>query len=86
MNMKDRLALRNWKGATLSDVESISRIGLVENERFTPRSLRTFRLLHTWGGVRFSSSAQDMHFLMHGMNGINRRIARVQRLAKAIWG
>ena len=86
MNIKDRLAIANWKHASLADVESVSQYGLVENERFTPRAKRTFRLLHEWGCHRYSSRKQNDWYFLHGTGGIDRRIARVNRLAEAIWG
>lgn len=86
MLMKDRLALTNWKNLSLSEVSAISSIGLVDNERFTPRAKRTFKLLHEWCSFRYSSKAQDKYYALHGMAGLNRRIERANKLAKAIWG
>lgn len=86
MKMQDRMTLCNWKNCTLSEVDGFSQFGLVENERFTPRAKRTFKLLHTWCAFRFSSSAQDKHYALHGMDGLNRRMVRANKLAAAIWG
>lgn len=86
MKIKDRLALANWRHASLADVEAVSQYGLVDNERFTPRAKRTFRLLHEWGCVRYSSRVQNDYYCRFGSEGVDRRIARAQRLAQAIWG
>lgn len=86
MKTQDRIALCNWKNCTLSEVEAISQFGLVENERFTSRAKRTFKLLHTWCTFRYSSSAQDRHYSLHGIAGLNRRMARANKLAIAICG
>lgn len=86
MQIKDRITLANWKNASLSEVENVPAIGLVGNERFTPRAKRTFRLMHEWGAERFSSRAQDRFYALHGRAAYLRRIARVQRLAGVIFG
>jgi hypothetical protein len=85
MLMKDRIALANWKGETLQNVEPFSQFGILQNERFTQRAKRTFRILHQWSCERYSSAAQDRFYDLHGRAGLDRRIARVQRLAKAIF-
>ena len=86
MEMKDILALANWKNATLNDVENVNPIGLVGNVRFTYRAKRRFKLMHEWGTERFSSTAQDRFYSMHGRDAYLRRIARVQKMIDATWG
>lgn len=82
LNMKDSIQLSNWLrgGATLGEVESVERFGLVENERFTEAARERFRFIHRWSAPRFcgqSGEAQERFYLMHGWAALDRRIARV---------
>lgn len=89
MEMKDKIQLQRWvaSGASLAEVESVSRFGLVDNERFTERAREVYRWLWTWGAPRFSGTANAMQervYAKHGMPALNRRYARVSRILARI--
>lgn len=81
MTPKDLEQLRRWlaSGASLGEVESVSQIGLVGNERFTEQARRAYRLLWTWSAPRFSDPAgskQDKYFNRRGYAALEQRFAR----------
>lgn len=87
--MKDRLVLANWlaAGATLAEVEGASRIGLVENERFTENARRAFRLIWVWsvprlGGI--AGSLQERYYQRCGREALSRRHARARQWAERL--
>lgn len=89
MKMQDKIQLANWlrSNATLHDVETTSRFGLVENERFTERAREVYRFLWTWSAHRFEGQAgrlQNDVYYRHGMLGLDRRFARVNRIIRKI--
>jgi hypothetical protein len=89
MNNKDKQQLRHWicSNASYNDVINASRFGLVENERFTERAREVFIFLWTWSAHRFEGAAgklQNDIYYYHGMQGIDRRIARIQRIIQHI--
>lgn len=91
MNPRDREQLARWiaSRASLNDVESVSAIGLVGNERFSERARRAYVLVWTWSAPRFAGSAgaaQDRHYSRHGMPGLARRDARVRKLVHRLTG
>lgn len=91
MEAKDILQLSYWVHgrASLADVESVDRIGLVDNERFTEQARRAFVLYWTWSTFRHSGRAdwlQERCYRAHGMDGLKRRIARAHRLMARVLG
>jgi hypothetical protein len=85
MLMKDQIVLRNWlrSGATLAEVESVSRFGLVDNERFTEQARRAYKLLWTWSASRFAGVAglkQERAYARLGSDGLRRRFERCNRI------
>lgn len=89
MNMKDTLQLSNWinSRASLADVESVDRYGIVGNERFTESARRAYVLIWQWSAHRFSGSIgarQGMLWNRHGRDFVERRIQRCKRLTDKI--
>jgi hypothetical protein len=83
-DQKDSLQLGYWVSgrASLADVESVERFGIVGNERFSERARRRFRIIWEWSTFRFSSHAQDTFWNRHGRAAFYRRMRRVRRLAE----
>lgn len=89
METKDKIQLQRWvtSGASLAEVESVERFGIVGNERFTERARDVYVWLWTWGAARFSGAAgaaQESLYRRHGMAALNRRYARVSRMLARI--
>lgn len=89
MEMKDKIQLQRWinSGASLAEVESVSRFGLVNNERFTERAREVYVWLWTWSTARFSGTAGALQDRLHrrrGMAALNRRYTRVSRILARI--
>ena len=87
MNIKDTLQLSNWinSRASLADVESVDRYGIVGNERFT-ESARAGVCAHlAMVRHRFSGSIgarQEMLWNRHGRDFVERRIQRCKRITQ----
>ncbi len=89
MLRKDKIQLAIWlrAGATYNEVVNISPIGLVGNERFTPRAVEAYVFLWTWSAHRFEGQAgrlQNDHYRDHGMLGLHRRFDRVNRIIQCL--
>jgi hypothetical protein len=85
LTARDKDTLHCWirNGASLAEIESVSRIGLVGNERFNEAARTAFIFLWTWSAPRFAGRAgrlQDNYYTVHGSDGLMRRINRVRRL------
>lgn len=88
---KDRQALSNWlrSGASLDEVESVSRTGLVDNERFTEAAVRAYRLLWNWCSYRFggdAGDAQERYYAKCGREAFERRRKRARQWANKLAG
>lgn len=86
MTGKDLEQVRRWlvSGATLEEVESVSRYGLVGNERFTESARRLYVFLWTWGAAHFSGRAgllQERAYARLGAQGLQHRFQRCNALA-----
>lgn len=89
MTPRDRQQLSIWleTGASLNDVETVDRIGLVGNPRFTERARDWFRLIWTWSAVRFAGEAGRKHdraYARLGREVYNRRIQRIKQLGERL--
>lgn len=88
MERKDREFLRKWAqaGATLDGALFPDRYGLVGNERFTPRARRLALTLWHFGAPRFVSERQERFYLKVGPGACDRRIAKCDRIIRALAG
>lgn len=91
LSPKDATTLANWilGGATLNGVMLCSRIGLVENERFSERARDRFVYYWTWSTDRLDGRAGDLQQRMFDRGGyaaLLRRFERVRRVINARTG
>lgn len=88
MQPKDIIAVERWlrSGASLYEVETTPRFGLVDNERWTPQAVRLYRLIWEWSAYRLNSERQDRAYRRLGTEGIKRRIERCHRLVRKHFG
>jgi hypothetical protein len=91
MDIRDRATLAQWlqSGATMADVESVARIGLVGNARFSETARRAFRIIWEWSAPRFAGrigAKQDELFNRHGAAFLARRFERCRAIAARITG
>jgi hypothetical protein len=82
LSIKDRMVLAYWlrAGVSLSEIDSTSRIGIVENERYSSRTVDVYRIMWEWSAPRYSSRAQERYYNRCGMDALNRRIQRCQKI------
>lgn len=67
---------------SLADVESLARVGAVENERFTERARDLYFVLWTWSSERLhgeSGRQQDNYVARFGHKRLLKRIERCNR-------
>jgi len=84
---KDTATLTAWlKGAAYYEVRSLDRIDLVGNERFQEKTRQRFYFIWEWIMHRYASEVQEQFYQRHGMEALNRRIARVQRTVEKMYG
>ena len=85
LNMQDTIVLCGWlaSNATLSDVNAVASVGLVENVRFSEKTRNRYIYYWVWSTSRFSGLAgilQEAFYKRHGIDGLNRRFARINRV------
>jgi hypothetical protein len=85
LNIRDSVVLSNWLAgnATLSEVNALSSVGLVGNVRFSEKARNRYIYYWVWSTVRFSGlpgMLQEAFYKRHGLDGLNRRFARVNRV------
>ncbi len=82
MHPRDLVQLQVWlrSNASLADVESVERFGLLDNERFTEQARRAYRLLWEWSACRLSSEAQARFYAKCGEAALLRRIDRAKSI------
>lgn len=91
MEMKDTIQLERWLAgrASLQDVMSVERFGLLDNERFTEQARRAYILAWEWSAPRFSGRIgwrQEMLFKRHGQAFLQRRYDRCNRMIAKFLG
>jgi len=93
MRPQDRETVRRWivSGASLNDVirESLNRVGVVGNERFSPRATRLFIELWTWSAPRYDGTAgkrQTRAYAWGGMLFLHNRRQRCAKIVAALKG
>lgn len=91
LTSRDQATLAGWLRTrrTLHEVESINRLGLVGNARFSERTRDWFKFLWTWSAPRFAGPEGRRHGRAWDRLGrlkYDRRIERVQKLVQRLEG
>lgn len=86
LSIKDRIALKSWllTRLSLADVESFSRSGVVENERFTDRAREIYFVLWTWSAERFHGEPGRLQDAFEERFGHARLLQRIERCKRFI--